>query len=350
MLTEKQIQELKEHLENSKNPLFLYDNDADGLCSFILLRRYLGRGKGIAIRSYPDLDAGYAKRAQDFGSDAVFILDKPVISEAFISELDTLNIPCICLDHHDVPQDFGKNAKNFQMYNPAKNTGKNKSTEPTTFLAYAITQRKEDLWIALAGCIADHHLPAFSKDFAKMYPEFWGTVKEPFDAYYRTELGRVAQALGFGLKDSISHVVELQNFLIACKHPADVLAEGEHTWTSKTSYKVIKERYDRLIKEAEKETQDKVIFFTYGGETSMSASISNYLCYHYPKRVIVVGYTKGEITNCSLRGDNIKALLEKVLKQFPDASGGGHRDAVGARVKTKDIARFREAIEKEVTV
>ncbi|MEK6825475.1 MAG: DHHA1 domain-containing protein [Nanoarchaeota archaeon] len=348
MLTSKQINELKEHLERSQNPLFLYDNDADGLCSYVLLRRWLGRGKGVAVRSYPGLDAGYAKRAVEFGADAVFVLDKPVLSEAFLNELDLLNLPCICIDHHDVEQNYGKKSKNFFMYNPSKNKGKNKSFEPVTFLAYALTQKKEDIWIALMGCIADHHLPSFAKEFSEQYPELWGAVKEPFDAYYRTELGKIAQALGFGLKDSISHVVALQNFLIACKHPSDVFSEEQRSWIHGETYKIIKERYDRLIMEAEKEVSENIIFFTYAGETSMSASIANYLCYHYPKRVVAVAYMKGEISNISLRGKGIRTILEKVLKKFPEASGGGHADAVGARVKTNELAHFREALEKEI--
>ena len=78
MLTEKQIEEIKEHLEKAQNPIFYYDNDADGLCSYLLLRRYLGRGKGVVVRSFPELNKDYARKAQQLGSDYVFILDKPV--------------------------------------------------------------------------------------------------------------------------------------------------------------------------------------------------------------------------------------------------------------------------------
>jgi len=77
MLTEKQISEIREHLERAQNPIFYYDNDCDGLCSFLLLRRYLDRGKGVSIRSAPDLDAQYAKKASELNSDYVFVLDKP---------------------------------------------------------------------------------------------------------------------------------------------------------------------------------------------------------------------------------------------------------------------------------
>jgi hypothetical protein len=73
------------------------------------------------------------------------------------------------------------------------------------------------------GCIADHFLPDFSKEFEEKYPEFWkADVSDPFEAYFGTELGEIAQALNFGLKDSVSNVVKMQNYLIGCKGPGDV--------------------------------------------------------------------------------------------------------------------------------
>src|SRR3989338_4335382 len=159
MLTEKQILEIREHLEKAQNPVFFYDNDCDGLCSFLIFRRFLGRGKGVVVRSYPDLNAQYAKKAQELNADYVFILDKPAISREFAEELDKMQIPMVWIDHHSVSDDkFEKEFSNFYVYNPAKNSGKNKSDEPVAYLAYKITERKEDIWIALMGCIADHYM------------------------------------------------------------------------------------------------------------------------------------------------------------------------------------------------
>ena len=58
MLLQKQLTELRELIERAGNPAFLYDNDADGFCSQLLLRRAFGKGMSIAVRSYPELDAG----------------------------------------------------------------------------------------------------------------------------------------------------------------------------------------------------------------------------------------------------------------------------------------------------
>ncbi|MBS3077292.1 hypothetical protein J4233_03390 [Candidatus Pacearchaeota archaeon] len=348
MLTKKQLAEVREHLENAKNPIFYFDNDTDGLCSYILLRKFLGRGKGVAVRSFPGLDGGYARRASELGADSVFILDKPVLSKEFVEIIDSFGLPLVWIDHHDVPCDeFEKEFKNIFVFNPARNSGKDKSDEPTTYLCYKITKRKEDMWLAVIGCIADHFLPEFVSEFKEHYPDFWGVVKEPFDAYYKTEIGRIAMAMNFGLKDSVTHVVQLQNFLISCKNPGEVFAEGPSNYSFRRKYLDIKRKYDSLLEKAGNFSNEKVVFFEYGGEMSMSADLSNELHYKNPGKYVLVAYKKGEVSNISLRGKNVKKILEKVLKGV-DGTGGGHDDAVGARIKTSDLEKFKEVFEEEV--
>src|SRR3989344_7266335 len=133
MLDEKQIKEIKEHLEKAQNPIFYYDNDADGLCSFLLFRRFLGRGKGVAVRSYPDLNKQYASKAKELKADYVFVLDKPVISREFVKEIKEMDIQVVWIDHHDMNDDPEKFSKEFGLYyyNPFKY--KEKSDEPVTY-------------------------------------------------------------------------------------------------------------------------------------------------------------------------------------------------------------------------
>ncbi len=350
MLTEKQIKAIKEHLNKAQNPVFYYDNDADGLCSFLLLRRYLGRGKGIAVRSYPDLNAQYASKARELNADYVFVLDKPVISKEFVQEIDSMQLPLVWIDHHAVAKEkFEKTFTNFKAYNPAFNRGKNKSSEPATYLIYKITDRKEDLWIAIMGCIADHYLPDFAEEFGKEYPELWNKeIKEPFDAYYRTEIGKIAMALNFGLKDSVTHVVNMQNFLVSCKGPEEIFSESDSNGQFRENYLRIRKKYDSLLEKAQESIFGNLIFFDYSGEISISSDIANELSYRNPNKYIAVSYIKGPISNISLRGKNVKRILAKILKKFNDATGGGHKDAVGARIRTEDLAKFREALEKEI--
>ena len=357
MLDEKQILEIKEHLARAQNPVFYYDNDADGLCTFLLFRRFLGRGYGVAIRSYPDLNATYLKKAEQLKADYIFVLDKPVIAKEFLEEADMMQIPVVWIDHHnmnldEVMKEFSK-FKNFHLYNNALSIGGGKNgkieNEPTSYVAYKITNREEDLWIALIGCIADHYMPDFSAEFSKRYPEFWSKeLKKPFDVYYKTEIGRIAVALNFGLKDSISHVVELQNFLISCKNPNEVFLEMETNKTFRAKYDEIRKKYNALLKESKISDSGKMIYLIYSGDLSISADLSNELSYLYPEKYIIVAYRKGVITNLSLRGKNVKKVLEKILKKLENATGGGHDDAVGARIRTEDLDRFIKQFEDEI--
>ena len=56
MLTTKEIKLLQEELATAKCPLYFYDDDPDGLCSFLLLYRIHREGRGIIVKSGPVLD------------------------------------------------------------------------------------------------------------------------------------------------------------------------------------------------------------------------------------------------------------------------------------------------------
>ena len=346
MLSKKQIVEVREHLEKAQNPAFLYDNDADGFCSFLLLRRWLGRGTGMAIRSYPDLDVSYVKRIEQAGADYVFVLDKPVISDTFIEGIHNLGLPFVWIDHHDMP--LPKMYENMHVYNPARNKGKQKSGEPVTYLCYAITQRKEDLWLAVAGCVADHYLPKFAKEFGKQNPELWGNVKEPFDAYFRTEIGKIAQAFNFGVKDKALNIESMQEYVFSCRNADDVLAENDKNSGFRDHVLNLKHKFDKLVEEAQRCVVGNVLFFSYGGEVSMSSEVSNALSYYNPKKYIAVVFRKGGVANISLRGEGVKSILEKILPQIEHATGGGHENAVGARVPIGEVDKFKELLFEEI--
>ncbi len=349
MLNEDQIKEIREHLERAQNPIFFYDNDADGLCSFLILRRYIDRGKGVAIRSFPDLNKQYARKASELKADYVFILDKPILSGEFVKEIQDLGLPIVWIDHHLMEQedDFSK-YDNFFVYNPMRNSEKEQSSEPVTYLSYKVSGKKEDMWLALAGCISDHYLPDFAEDFGKENPDLWGKVKTPFDAYYGTEFGNVIKALNFGLKDSTSNIVRFQNYLITCNHPQEVLAEVPGNYPFRKRYVQIKKKYDALLEKARKSFLDGIVFFIYGGDLSISSDLSNELFYIFKNKYVVVAYNKGAVVNLSLRGKNVKGILSNILEKIENSSGGGHDDAVGARIPSDKLDDFKKYFLEEI--
>jgi len=333
MLTKKQISEIKEHLEKAQNPIFFFDNDADGLCSFLLLQRWIGRGKGVAMKSQ---DSGsYFRKVNELGADYIFILDKPVVSEKFFDEVRQVNLPVVWIDHHE-----NNNIPSFvNYYNPLLN--KKKTNEPVTEICYGITKREEDLWIAVVGCVSDHLIPEFYSEFKAKYPDLAIDSENVKEVYYKSPLGRIARIFNAGLKDRTTNVVSMLKFLMKAKSPYEVLEESKENQTMHFKFNEIEERFQRLLEKVE-DDGEKILFFQYGGELSISSDLAQGLKYRFPEKIIVVIYSSGNKVNISIRGNNVREIVLEVIKDLEEATGGGHEKAVGVRIKLKDIEKFKE--------
>lgn len=343
MLTKKQLEEIREHLEKAQNPVFFFDNDADGLCSFLLLRRFLGRGKGVAIKSYPEMNAEYARKVNELNADYVFILDKPVVSMSFFEEVKKFNIPIVWIDHHKTDQTIVPDYISY--YNSALT--RSKKNEPVTYLCYKIANKKEDLWIAIIGCISDRFIPDFYKDFVKLYPDLSVKAKDAFDILYKSQIGSIAKIFGFALKDTISNVINMIKFLISIKTPYEILDENSKNKSMHFRFKQIYQKYEKLIEKAKKLVDDnKILFFQYAGDLSISADLSNELSYLYPKKIIIVIRIIGIKASISMRGEKIRDLFLKAIQGLENATGGGHENAVGGQMRVEDLEKFRENLER----
>lgn len=339
MLTDNQLKEIREHLENAKNPIFFFDNDADGLCSFILLRRYIGRGKGVAIKGVRELNKEFFKKAEE-GADSIFILDNSRIGKDFIALADEKNIPIICIDHHDIE----KPEIEF-YYNSFKK--KEIQAEPTSYLCYHIAEEK-DMWLAALGCIADAYLPEFISEFKKSYPELLdNNFKTAFDIFFNTEFGRVIKIISYGLYDSTTNVVSMMRYMISSSNIYDLLEENSKTRSFHKRYGEIRKKIQSTIDKVEEaiEKEKNFVFLTYTGDMSVSQYTSDELMYRYPEKTIILGFIKGNSAKFSLRGPiDVNKLVCKAIKGIEGASGGGHIHSAGAQISAEDVPKFKENI------
>jgi oligoribonuclease NrnB/cAMP/cGMP phosphodiesterase (DHH superfamily) len=341
MLAPSQIKEIRNFLNESQNPIFFFDNDSDGLCSFLLLRRFCNKGKGVPIKGSPELTSKFFKKVIEFNSDCIFILDKPLVSEGFFEEVNKFNIPVVWIDHHYIKNMKIPSFVNY--YNPIKSLEEN--GEAVTAFCYYIASKKEDLWIATAGSIADKYLPPFYSDFKEKYPDLsLENNPEAFDVYYKSGIGKISRIIGEGLKDRTTNVINMLKFLIKVKSPYEVLNESKENYFFHKRFKEIEEKKNNLINKALNlyDESKKILFFEYKGDLSISAEISNELSYKFPNKFVIVAYNKGITVNISARGKKIKKIVLEAIKGFDDASGGGHNDSIGAKIKSEDLKKFRE--------
>jgi single-stranded DNA-specific DHH superfamily exonuclease len=342
MLTEKQIKEIREHLESSQNPLFFFDNDNDGLTSFLLLRRFLDRGKGVAAKGSHSLEGAYYRKVNELNPDKIFMLDVSGVSDEFLEKAEEENVPVIWIDHHDVPAPTNKNVS---YYNPFHN---DKTNEPVSYLCQKIANQKQDIWLAVIGCISDYYIPDFYEEFQEKFPDLaYPNPKVPFDVLYKSEIGKIARILDSSLKNTTTNVLKMMRFMSNAKGPLDILEENYHTKHILQRFKEIDSKYQGIMERIRKLAKDKIIFFTYSGELSMSSNLSNQISYEYPEKVIVIAYIKGDISNLSIRGNfvDVKEMTLKAIEGLEGSRGGGHKHSTGARVNTADLDTFKQRFE-----
>ena len=342
MLTDKEINEIRDHLENAKNPVFFFDNDPDGLCSFLILQRAIGHGRGVAIKSFPGLDKNYFKRVEEFNADYIFVLDKPLIDQEFIDLAEKNNIPLVHIDHHNVPK------SNLKYYYNTFYSSKN--NESVAYLCYKVTRRKEDMWLALIGCITDSYLPDFAEEYKKANPELIDfNYKSASDILYNTRFGRAAMIISFAMKDKTSNVVSMMRFLLKANNASDILEESSKTKSFLDRFNYMNEKYQKLIKKAEESVRGDILFFTYSGDLSISQYTANELFYKHPDKVVVVSYSQGGKANVSLRWNkDIRTATVNAIKDIDGATGGGHEHAAGAKIPFGSLETFKVNLMSEI--
>ena len=340
MLTDKQYQQIKEELDNCQNPMFFFDDDPDGLSAFLLFYRYKKEGHGFVVKTHPKLDARSAGRIEEYDADKVFVLDVANLEQDFI---DASKVPVIWIDHHGP---FERN--NVRYFNPRIN--KKDANIPTTYLCYKVV--KQDLWIAMIGCIADYYMPDFIEAFKKEYPELINDEKSIGDIYFKSKVGILIKTFSFCLKGNTSEVTKSMKVLTRIDHPNEILnqetAKGKFIYKR---YEKINNLYDSLLKNAlEQVNDDNFLIFTYEGDKmSFTSDLSNELLYKFPDRIIIVGRKKDEDVRMSIRSRDIliPPILEKSLSGL-EGYGGGHEHACGANVKQVDFKEFIKRMRENI--
>ncbi|MFH1916347.1 MAG: DHHA1 domain-containing protein [Nanoarchaeota archaeon] len=332
---EDQIRTIQEKLLAAKNPLFLFDDDCDGLTSFLQLYRFVGRGKGVIVKSSPELSVEYVRRVAENAPDLVVILDKPVVQQQFLDSVSEFGIEVIWIDHHP-PQVREKVIYfNPRLFNEEDN-------RPTAYWAWRISHGL--IWVAMLGAVSDWHLlEDLRKPFAEKYPDLLPEqVKTPEEALFQTRLGQLIKVCSFNLKGRLSEVNTSIRILTRIEDPFEILEQK--TPRGKLLYRKYEKMnvlYEELLSKIEV-SEKKIIFYTYkDNKTAMTSELSNELLYRHPGKVIFIAREKSGEMKCSIRSAQyvIPPLLKEALIGI-EGYGGGHDHACGACIKKRQFKEF----------
>lgn len=348
VVPEPELQKARDMLQAAARPLFLYDNDCDGVSSFVLGYQFCKEGRGVPVKPSPYITEDYVRRLAEYSPDLVVILDIGNVSEDFLSQTQT---PVLWIDHHE-PQEIAKRFPNVHYINPRKWDDNNNL--PTIFWMYQIT--KLNLWLAVVGIVADWHLPPeellceFRKHYADLLPEKFETQE---DLYLDTPIGLLIRILQFNFKGSTNDVRKSVLTLTRITSAYEILKKttprGRFLWKK---YAKLEAMYGRHMLDANKAAEEPgniLLYAYYDGGTTFTSDLSNELLIRYSEKVIIVARKHDEKYKCSLRSKHIEIadLLAEALKGI-HGHGGGHKHACGAVIPEDEWDQFYGVFSKLV--
>ncbi len=338
MLTQKECETIKEELLTSRNPIYFFHDDPDGLASFILFYRFLKEGKGFVVKAFPQIKEVLVNKTIEH--DKIFVLDIAIVDQEFI---DKSKKTVVWIDHHNLLE-----RNNVLYFNPRK---KDNLNVPTPALCYQVVQ--QDLWIAFVGCIGDWYLPEFVDEFVKIFPDLCPQEKTIEQFYFNSLVGKLIKIFSFNLKGDGAEVSKSIKVITRIESPYEILnqetPEGKFLYKR---YEKINQHYEGLLKQAlNQKPKGKLFIFTYKSDyLSLTKDLSNELLYKFPDKVVILGREKDDEVRCSFRTGlkiNLNKILQKALVGI-QGYGGGHEQACGGAIKKQDFQRFLDNLEREL--
>jgi len=342
MLTIKQLKEIRGFLEKAQKPLFIFDNDADGLTSYLLLKKKYQKGERLCLKASPKTEGVVISAAiHRHKPDLVVFLDIATLEEEIT---DNIRAPIVWIDHHPPIK-----REHVNYYNPRN--GKRPDRKPTSYWSYQVVDENE--WLAIIGITADWFVPD-NKILKKFkYKKLLGKTKnkKPPQLMFDTEYGKLIKVLYFCIKGTNDEMNESIDALEKIKDPLEILKQT--TANGKLLYKryeKINKEYEKILNEALTHDNENVIVCTYPDKgRSFRSILSNELLYRLKCKALIIATEKEHEVIMSLRSKGstpIAPILKKALKKFR-GYGGGHEHACGGGIIKEDFPKFLEMLKKE---
>ena len=334
-LTNKQHEEMRAELKSSFRPLFFFDDDADGLAAFLLFYRFCGEGKGVIVKTTPNITETFLRKVEEYQPDKIFILDIASVEQGFIDKAKT---PIVWVDHHEPVK-----RSSVKYFNPKESNEKDNT--PTSVICYEAV--RQDLWIAAVGAIGDWFIPGFLDEAAKKYPDLIRKSNYAGELLHETKIGMLARVFSFIMKGQSDTVKKCLNVITKIESPYEIL--NQETPKGKFIHKrfsFINKKYEALLEQAKKSAKSDFLVFIYEDQISFTGDLSNELLYLFPEKHIVVGRVRSGFLKLSLRSNkNMLSAVNRALNGV-NGFGGGHKNACGAVIKEEHFGKFIDSLKK----
>lgn len=331
-------------------------HDNDSMCSAVVMQR--------TLRDFSDNDA------EIFVTKDNFALTDEDVDE--IAKTGAKNIVVVDIAHVDYSDHVKKvlstnNSLVIDHHQPIKLSGivycnprvfEKKIYMPVSYITYKIYEDLGDpsdvAWVAGVGVLSDHAVAIAGDLFEKIKSLdsrlIGKTNLKEEDLFSYSVIGALAKILDSArvVGGRVGSVLAVRALSKAKSYQEIMNASGGDAAKLMAWSELVRKEFKKLVTDFNKKRKllkGKIIFYEIPSKLFIKSSLAGYLVQFYPENVLVVAQKIGESFDVSFRrGDNAKIDLNKMAKNaivgIPNAEGGGHEAASGARIPIKFMPKF----------
>lgn len=341
-------------LKKMSSPCIVHHADSDGVCSAVLIAKFL-RYEGIepafiSPNDGPGIDISKGLVAEISSSLSSVFLDMQVDSLGIVEKLNCERN--FILDHHLPVKDL--NTMNTMHMNPR--FIRKDAYIPTSYLAYHLCSPSTEgfEWIALVGIVGDRGY-AESRDVIekakKKYPGLISSTKD--DDLQRGTFGILSEMIEASKAvKSLEGIRRAFSVFSDASEPKDVMDSFLMRWRDDFRNEAARIEAD-FEQSAERFRATNSFIYSINSKYHMSSFISNILADKHPDAAIFI-VKKGDGVKVSARCQSGRVNVAKLLEEtaLGIGRGGGHPKAAGAYVPHKTaefMDRLRERLQKPIS-
>jgi len=329
--------------------IIVFNNDADGLCSCVLIEKYL-KGMGckdsLKISQPMPPEDNLIRKIQTTVPTKIIFLDMAIDQDQVLMKKIGGLCDILIIDHHQITKNM--NGRNIVHLNPRLD--KQDIYQSTTYLAYKLIEILMDpaqwLWIASVGMIADYNLDD-SQDVVGLIRKKYGITSSNL---YESHFGRLADMISSAKATKKLSMEELADLFMNIEDPFN-LDGVKNSDKLIEAYKDVENELVRIKSEFESRAEKKgdIVYYNFNSKYNLRSPVSTILSERYRNKIVVVYEKVGSWIDVSVRNQTKRYNVGMLLKKSAEglgASAGGHEAAAGAKVPEKNWKAFRENLEE----
>lgn len=343
------------NLSSNDKIAILHDSDADGVSAAVITAKSIYRITG----KKPVLVFTQTKRMVSIEQNTISILKKNKINKLFVLDLavdqnkKTVGqvekfSEIIVIDHHKIYSDISSKKTTF-----IKASMLSKKIEPSRYatakMCFDLFSKIVDLsdvaWVACVGLVGDFSVNAWKS--------FVGNTL----LQQKVSLSQIKNCTDLVNSVEIIHVEDLSELFekyYDSENPKTLLASKFRTYKTK-----VEKELSRLLKKFKQKAEFfpsiDLTYFEFKSKYSIKSYLVNHLSSIAPKHrsIVVVEDVGNGLLAISARRQDFKIkmndLLERSVKNLPQAIAGGHVPAAGGKIRKEDLPRFKQNLIKNLS-